>query len=315
MTRISLLTLGLFLFPLLACGQTASTINVQGTADMTKQPEVLRLLVKQYGRGKDQEAAKTALVAAEKKLITKLSGAGAEIIVSHASLPVPSQQLQSRYQNMFNMLNQRRLGMGGVNPASSSEANPSCLERVLAIDMKPKGKEKEGMALLADLQEKLRKDYQDLSGMQDALPKEDDNVNANGIRPDLTYYRNDTSLFQNDVRIQIAARVTREDRVKLYAEALRRARSIATDLAEAADMKVGSLFSINSSFSNVTTYYGSSMRAMNAQGEMAKFPITLKEDGSETLTVRELQNSSQGSVTEPLTYQVNLNASFKLEPK
>ncbi|HQR41489.1 MAG TPA: SIMPL domain-containing protein, partial [Gemmatales bacterium] len=241
--RLLLITL---LLPLPVWGQNSvPTISVQGTADLSKQPEVIRLMIKQYGRGKDQDEAKTALVAVEKKLITKLNAAGAEVIVAHAAVALPSQQLQSRYMNVYNTINQRRMGLGGGNPMQE-RSNPTCLERQLTVDMKPKAKDKEIMTLLADLQERIRKDYQELCGMQDALPKDDDNVN----RGEISYYRNDTSLYNNDVRFQMAAKITREDRVKLYAEALRRAKSIANDLAEAADMKAGPVQTISSNFTN-----------------------------------------------------------------
>ena len=129
-------------------------------------------------------------------------------------------------------------------------------------------------------------------------------------------YRNDTSMYTNDVRFQVAAKITREDRVRLYSQAMKRARSTAIDLAEAAEMKVGSIQTISSSFSsssNITSYSGS-MRAITATGEIAKFPITLKDDGSESITVREMTTSYQGVMQEPLSYQVSLNVSFKLEP-
>lgn len=288
-----------------------SSISVNGSAELTKSPEVIRLMIKQYGKGAEQDAAKAALVAAEKKLMTKLSDAGAEVIVAHAGMAVPSQNLLNRYRNMSSMMMQRRMAQG--DNSAQPDKNLSYLERFLTIDFKPKAKSKEPMALLADLQERIRKDYQDLSGMTDALPKDDTN---DPNRSDLNAYRSDMSMYSTDVRFQVAAKITREDRIKLYAEAMKRAKTVAGDLAEAAEMKVGGIQTISSSFNtlnNVVNYSGV-QRAMTATGEIAKFPFTLKDDGSESVAIREFLSSYQGGVQEPLTYQISLTASFKLEP-
>lgn len=311
-----LLVLSTLLWTWSAWGQVAGlnqqqgVVSVNGTADMTKAPEVIRIIFKQYGKGADQEAAKTALVAVEKKLMTRLGDAGATVIVSHAGVAMPSPNLLSRVRNLNSMIMNRR---GGVVD-NNAEKNVTYLERNLVVDLKPKEKGKEAMALLGELQERLRKEFMEVSGLNDALPKDDPNDNN---RADLVMYRSDASQFGNEVRFQIAARITREDRIKLYVEAIRRAKSVAGDLAEAAEMKVGGIQSLNSSFSSSSsiTSYGSGMRAMTANGEFAKFPITLKEDGSESLAVRELNMMGyQNMMLEPLTYQVSVSASFRLEP-
>ena len=293
---------------------TPGGITVTGTAEMTKQPEIIRVQFKQYGKGNDQEAAKTALVAAEKKLMTKLSEAGAEVIVSNAGMSLPSQNLLQRYRNVSSMMMQRQMQLGGNGVQQQPDKSNAItyLERYLTIDLKPKSKTKEPLLLLADLQERLRKDYQDLSGMTDALPKDDNN---NDINNNVYNYRNDSSMFTNDVRFQIAAKITREDRIKLYGEAIKRAKTLAGDLAEAAEMKVGSVQSISSNFSIINNVYSNgSQRVMNANGELAKFPFTLKEDGSESVAVRDLNANYQSAHQEPLTFGVSLTASFKLEP-
>lgn len=304
---------GGFFFSQVSFAQVPTTgqgvISVNGSAEMTKTPEIIRLQIKQYGKGADAEGAKTALVAAEKKLMTKLSEAGAEVIVSNAGMALPAQNLHNTARNM---IMQRRMAAGdnSVQP----EKNPSYLERYLTIDLKPKTKAKETMVLLADLQERIRKDYQELSGMAEALPKDDSN--DNNVRMTLDSYRSNISSYGNDVRFQMAAKITREDRVKLYAEAMRRAKGIAQDLAEAAEMKVGSIQTISSSFSSTYSSYSYSgvQRVITPTGDYAKFPFALKEDGSETIAVREMTANYQSSYMEPLTFQVNLSASFKLEP-
>ncbi len=294
--------------------QSSPGITVTGTAEMTKQPEIIRVQFKQYGKGNDQEAAKTALVAAEKKLMTKLSEAGAEVIVSNAGMSLPSQNLLNQYRNVSNIMMQRQMQLGGgaINQQNDKSNAITYLERYLTIDLKPKSKTKEPLILLADLQERLRKDYQELSGMTDALPKDDNN---NVINNNVYNYRNDSSMFANDVRFQIAAKITREDRIKLYGEAIKRAKTLAGDLAEAAEMKVGPIQTISSNFSIINNVYSNgSQRVMNATGELTKFPFTLKEDGSESVAVRELNTNFQSAHQEPLTFGVSLTASFKLEP-
>lgn len=313
--RYTLLLLAVFCCCSHAHGQGQNpSISVSVTADTTKPPEVIRLIFKQYAKGADIDAAKTALVAAEKKLLSKLSDVGAEVIVAHAGISMSSQNLVNRYSQISSML----MNQGMMNPNNgqpNEKSNPSMLERTLTIDMRPKVKTKEALSLLSDIQEHSRKNYQDWSGVTDAFKEDMEKLakNNNNNFNNLSYMRNDMSFYNQDVRFQMAAKVTREDRLKLYQEALRRSRSLGQDLAEAADMKLGGLLTINTSYTNLQTYTNYS-RAVSASGEVAKFPITLKEDGSETLAVREVQ-AYQNNVVEPITFQITLNTSFKLEPK
>jgi uncharacterized protein YggE len=291
-------------------------ISVNVTADTTKPPEVIRLIFKLYAKGADVDAAKTSLVAAEKKLLTKLGEIGAEVIVAHAGISMSSQNLIQRYSQISSQLMNR--GMMNPNGQPNDKSNPSFLERTLTIDMRPKVKTKEALSLLTDIQEQTRKNYQDWSGVTDAFKEDMEKLanmnNNNGNFNNLAYLRsNDQHYYQQDVRFQMAAKVTREDRLKLYQEALRRARSLGQDLAEAAEMKLGSLHSINTTYSNVQNYTNYNP-GVTASGEAAKFPITLKEDGSETLAVRDVQVYQNNAVA-PISFQVTLNTSFKLEPK
>lgn len=285
-------------------------VTVTGTAELTKAPEVLRLYFKQYGKGSDQESAKAALVSAEKKLMTKLEAAGAEVIVAHAGVSTSSQNLLNRFRNMSNLMMQRQMANGGPNVAQVDKN--TYLERFLTVDLRPKSKSKETMALLGELQERLRKEHLDLSGMNDAMPKDDNNDNN---RIEFNSYRNDTSLLANDIRFQLAAKITRVDRIKLYADAMKRARTMAEDLAEAADLKVGSIQTLTSSFN--TSYnvnnYSNFPRGVNANGEAIKFPISIKDDGTESIAVREISTNTYGSSAEQLTYSISLSVGFKLE--
>jgi uncharacterized protein YggE len=291
-------------------------ISISSTADITKPPEVIRLIIKVYGRGKDIDNAKEGLVAAEKKLLTKLGESGAEVIVAHAGISNSSQNLLQRYNNYSSMLMSRMNMMNGGQPAERTM--PSMMERTLSIDLRSKVKTRESTALLSDLMELTRKNYAEWTGITEAL-KEDmkqleemQKGNPN-MGMNMSYYRNDMSYFQNDVRFQMAAKVTREDRLKLYQEALKRARNMANDLAEAADMKLGSLntISTNYQYSNEygTSYYPGRVGAFNA-----KFPITLKEDGSESIATRDI-NLQQSNSIDPIVFQITLSTSFKLEPK
>ncbi|HMP17479.1 MAG TPA: SIMPL domain-containing protein [Gemmatales bacterium] len=290
-------------------------LSVSSTADTTKTPEVIRLNIKVYAKGKDLETAKEGLVAAEKKLLAKLGEAGAEVIVAHAGLSMASQNLQNRYNNVANMLNSRIMNMNGGQPVERQ--NPSLMERMLSIDLRPKLKTKDCSLLLGELLELTRKNYQEWTGIQDAFQEdmkqleEMNKANPNMGRMDLSYYRNDMSYYQQDVRFQIAARVTREDRLKLYQEALKRARSLGTDLAEAAEMKLGTLQSISTNF---TTSQAQLAGRLGIAGDALKFPIPIKEDGSESVAVREV-NVYQNANLDPIVFQITLNTSFKLEPR
>jgi Protein of unknown function (DUF541) len=299
-------------------GQTQGpVISVNVTADTTKPPEVIRLIFKLYAKGADMDAAKTALVAAEKKLLTKLGEAGAEVIVAHAGISMSSQNLIQRYSQISSQLMSR--GIMNPNGQPNDKSNPSFLERTLTIDMRPKVKTKEALSLLTDIQEQTRKNYQDWSGVTDAFKEDMEKLanmnNNNGNFNNLAYLRsNDQHYYQQDVRFQMAAKVTREDRLKLYQEALRRARSLGQDLAEAAEMKLGSLHSINTTYTNVQSYANYN-NPVTAIGDVAKFPITIKEDGSETLAIREVQAYQNNNAVGPISFQITLNTSFKLEPK
>src|SRR5262245_480129 len=83
--------LWLLWLPVSLFGQMAqSGISVSSTADLNKTPEIVRLHLRQYARGADHDTAKSALIGAEKKLLSKLGEAGAEVVHATAAVAIPS---------------------------------------------------------------------------------------------------------------------------------------------------------------------------------------------------------------------------------
>jgi hypothetical protein len=319
MRSLSLFAL-LIILPSSAVAQSgaSSGISVNGSADMTKPPELIRLHVKQYAKGNDEDSAKSALIAAEKKLLTKLGEAGAEVIHAAPAVAQPSPNLQSRFQNFRNLTVNRR-ALGGVANNNPAAEMPSVfLERFVSVDVKPKNKQKEVLVLTGELQDKLRKDYLDLSGLNEVYGKDKDDTNdgqPNTVT--MSVMRNDMHYYQQDVQVYLAARITRDDRVKLYELAIKKARSIAEDLAAAAGVGLGELQTIGSSFSasstnNFVLYNGT------RSGDAGRFPFFKDDPTCEAVAVRQLNpnyNSTYQPPAEPLTYQVSLNVSYKIVTK
>jgi hypothetical protein len=290
-------------------------ISVSGSADLSKPPEIIRLHVKQYAKGNDEEAAKSALVVAEKKLMAKLAESGAEVVHASPALPQPSQNLQGRYQNFHNMtINRRQLG--GVINNGRAEIPAIFLERYVSVDVRPKTKQKDVLALTAELQDKFRKEYQEVSGLNEVYPKEDPNdAQVNGMQAQV--FRNDMNYYQQDVRFFVATRITREDRLKLYGVAVKKARSIAEDLAAATGVALGDLQTISSTFtaSGTNNYV---MTSGSVPLETLRFPFFKDDATCEAVAVRQLNaNFGQGyqPAAEPLTYQITLSVSYKIDAK
>jgi uncharacterized protein YggE len=295
-----------------------SVVNVTGSADITKAPEVIRLQIKQYGKGNDTEAAKLALANAEKKLLKAIGDAGAEVIVATAGASMTS-SYRSRYTNDLQMMRMRRQAAGGgivaAEPVDPNKPLPTILDRYVVIDLKPTNKQKEIMAIVLELQEKLRKDHMELSGLSAVLTDEQNTDAARDlIQRNENYYAN-----QSEVKIFLAGKITKKERLDLYAAAFKRAKATAQELAEAAGCQLGGLQSISSSNANFVnnynaTYYANSNNTavILSNGEvMRRSPF--KDDPEIETTVMRQFNYGQTGQYDPLTYQVTINVTYRLE--
>jgi hypothetical protein len=291
---------------------------VTGSADITKTPEVIRLQIKQYGKGNDTDAARLALMNAEKKLLKAIGDAGSEVIVATAGAAMTS-SYRSRYNNDLQMMRMRRQAGGGavaVEPIDPNKPLPTILERFVVIDLKPTNKQKEILALALDLQEKLNKDNAELSGMSAVLADEQ-NADAPANARDVIQRNANYYINQNDVRIFLAGRITKKERLDLFAAAYKRAKASAQELAEAAGCKVGDLQSISGAnpAAFVTSNYGS-LAAVSAvvmsNGEAVKrspFP----DDPEGEMTIMRQFNYNQTGQYDPLAYRVTINVTYHLE--
>lgn len=297
-----------------AGGSQQSVVNVTGSADITKAPEVVRLQIKQYGKGNDTEAAKLALMNAEKKLLKAIGDAGAEVIVATAGASLTS-SYRSRYANDLQMMRVRRQAAGGgivaAEPVDPNKALPTILERHVVIDLKPANKQKEIMAIVLDLQEKLRKDITDLSGLT-AVWADEQNTEA---PRDMIMQRGDYYFNQSDVKILLAGKITKQERLSLYAAAFKRAKVAAQELAEAAGCKLGDLHSISAGNTLVGSFggsYGITPAVILSNGEVLK-RSPFKDDPEIETTVMRQFNYGQTGQYDPLTYQVSINVTYRLE--
>lgn len=296
-------------------------ITVSGTVDLSKSPDVLRLYVKQYARGDDQDTAKSSLIAAEQRLLTKLGEAGAEVVLSTPGTIQPSSNLQGRYANVFNMLNRRVANnFNGVIVNNPPEKASIFLERYVSVDLRPRDRKQDILALTGKLQEKLRTEYHDLSGLNGVFPKDDPNDPLNkAVQAQIHAYRNDSSYYAQDVQLYLAAKITREDRRKLYALAMKKARSIADDLAEAASVRLGGLHGINANFYTSTANVPVMGSGRYAAPEHMRFPFFKDDPGLEAVTARQIPQNYSGQPSlgnlEPLTYQLTLTVTYTIENK
>jgi hypothetical protein len=306
------------LLPLPVAGQytTHPGISVAGSAELTKPPEIIRLYVKQYARAQDDDAAKSALISAEKKLLTKLGEAGVEVVFSTPSMTQASQNLQNRYQNVLNMtMNRRALG-GGINNVKN-DGTGIFVERFVIVDLRPKSKQQDTYTITSELQEKLRKEYQDLTGLSAAYPKDDPNDGQGNVQQQqlqMQMMRNEQHYFQQDIRVYLAARIQREDRLKLYGTAVKKARGIAEDLAGAAGVTLGELHSISSSFST-SSRYSNRMISGVIPSDLPQIPFFKDDPACEGIALQQLNTNygqAAGTHGDQLTYQVSLNVTYRI---
>jgi uncharacterized protein YggE len=290
--------------------QTPSLVSASGIADITKAPEVIRLQLKQYGKGNDTESARLALLAAEKKLIKAVNDCGAEIIVATAGASFSS-AYRARYASDMQMIQQRR-NIGGVNPVEPPKPAPTILERIVVVDLKPGAKQKEILSLVVELQEKMRKDITELSGLT-AVWTDEQNAEA----PREMAQRGDYYVNQSDLRISLAARISKKERQILLAEAFKRARATAQELAQAAEGKLGRLHTLSATNVGMgmtynPAYSNNTSALILANGEvMRRTPF--QDDPETEISIMRPFNYAQGGQYEPLTFQVGIQVSYQLE--
>ncbi len=293
-----------------APAEAPPVVSVHGNADITKPPEVIRLYVKQYGKGTDTDAARSALLAAEKKLTKSLIDAGSDIIVATAGAAMTS-SYRNQYQNQLQMIRQRRIA-NGANPAEINNEKPAVpviLERFITIDLKPKS-HKEVLGLVLDIQEKYRKDGQELSGIAD-LFKDEPNANEGQASFSRTEYN---AGYTNDFRIYLAARITKKERQALYSQAFKKARALAAEVAEAAECSLGGLQSVTSQNSLVYSsrdYQGVAMTTVLSSGEVIRTSPFKDDPETETAVIKQFMYGQTGNY-DPLIYQVTLNVTYRL---
>jgi uncharacterized protein YggE len=285
--------------------------NVSGSADLAKPPELIRLQIKQFGRGTDADSARSALLTAQRKLAKAITDSGAEIIVATAGASMAS-NYRTRYLQELQMQRNRRLAQGEVVPNEKTDS-VLFLERFIVVDLKPAQGQKEVLALALTLLDKLQREYAELSGIAAMYSQEPrpENVKADPNLPSPSALRPDT-FTTGDARLFIAARLTRQDKQMLLAEAFKKAKTMAGDLAQAADMRLGALHSISSTFPNLTFDPGSQI--ILGTGEVVRRPPFPDDSGTETILIRQFNYNQTGNY-DPLTYRATLNASFRLLPK
>jgi hypothetical protein len=214
------------------------------------------------------------------------------------------------------MMRVRRQAAGGgvvaPEPIDPNKPLPTILERYVIIDLKPSNKQKEIMAIVLELQEKFRKDVIELSGMS-AVWADDQN---NEVTRDLIQRSENYYVNQTDARIFLAGKITKQERVGLYAAAFKRAKSTAQELAEAAGCKLGDLQSISSSNAGFVpgTNFGaySTPAVVMSNGEILKRSPFKEDPEIETTVMRQFNYGNTGQF-DSLTYQVTLSVTYRLE--
>ncbi len=306
----------------------AGTVSVSGAAELTKAPDQLRLQLRLFAKGSDISSARTQLRAVETEAVAKLVELGAEkesVVIGEpavSSFKLPfQQQLQQR-------LDQRRMELGR-NPAPKSKPFPE-LPVILEVYMLTQWKlapDKEPQLFAHQIHEATRKQALQLTGVGDLFKVSQEEqelgellgINTNReefATPDVsTLMRGGYPFNQSmiDVRLFQVAKVTKPERLVLFKEAFRKAKSDATDLAQAAESSLGGLISLNNSSGQQNQAFGP---GYYNYGPMAQPPQVWTDTDTEFEVVRPVQpanNDGPQNRQEPLKYRVTVNAVFRLQ--
>jgi uncharacterized protein YggE len=291
---LSVFAAGLLLSLLPALARSEGAITGESFAEVKRAPEVLRIHVELLAKDKTLKEAlaklKVRRAAAEKQLY----GWGVTADSVYFGDPALSSDKTDRQQQMERMVSERMRRKGGKK--TTPEVPPTIVGMTITGDIPLKSKTTEDLLLeFQDLKEKIQ--TADLSGikeLQKLSPQEEELAEEMSGRD----MYDGGEPRRGEPTLLLIARVPEEERTKALAEAYRKARVEATQLARAAGVELGALNTVRQSAFGATDEE-SSYRAMRYR--MASMP-----------GIPDLVKPGEASAMQPgkVVYRVAIQASF-----
>jgi uncharacterized protein YggE len=284
------------------------TVTGQGTADVKKPPEFLRVQVEVLARGKDLREALARLKERQGAARKQLATLGAAQGTVAFGDPVANPEKNDQQRMMERMVMARMRARQGKPGAKPKVAPPVAVSATLKADLPLKASGADELLLAAEsLQEKIK--AADLGGLKEfekASPQEEELAEENqesGMQGQQGEVKRGEPVFV------FVAKVSEEERAKALAEAFRKAKRQAGQLARAAGAELGALHHLDGQYPGVPgedspyAYNSYAMRALQ-QLRMAQAAADPDEQAGEALSPQ----------PGPVTYRVAVAAAFTLKP-
>lgn len=216
------------------------TVTGTGTAELRRQPEILRVQIEVLAKGKDLKDAlaklKERCEAARTRLVA-LGAAREAVTVGEAGV---TSEKTDRQRQMEQMIRMRSRQQGGKPLAKPKEAPPVVVGALLKADLPLAGADAEEFLLRAtQLQDQIKAaELGGLKGGDEKLsPQEQELAEEMGMMMEAQ----EGEAKRGDPAFLFVAKVPEAERDKLLAEAFQKARRSAAQLARAAGGELGEL--------------------------------------------------------------------------
>ncbi len=291
-----------------APGASEGTVTGQGSVEIKRQADVLRVQVDLLARGKDPKEALAKLKERREAAKTQLAALGADKqAISIGEPAISADTSDSRRQMQMMVMQRMRAGLGKAKkPDKTKTSPPVTVTATLKADLPLKGTGvEEALVAAHQLQEKIKS--ADLAGMKELeqLKADDEELAEEMAEADMMGMYNQGQPRPGEPVFLFVAKVTEQERDKALAEAFQKAKREAGRLARAAGAELGTLGNLHSSSQSssgdaTNPYdYGRYMQVARMSG--------LGGDGEESAT--EAVGAQPGQVS----LRISVTASFSLK--
>ena len=288
----------------------SGTVSGSGTVLLKRKPDLLRLKVDLIAQGKTMKEALASLK--DRREATQVSlgklGAIKESVV-FTDPQINTTVLAARQQ--MAMMIQARMGGGRAKKTAKKAATPVVVSSRLTAEWPLKGKDTESLLLeISQLQETIN--AADLSGKKDLekLGGEDEELTAELEGMAGGPYGNDPSQGQpGAAAFTLVSKLAPKDRASALAEAFKKAKVQAVEIAAAAGTTLGSLRQLTS----VAQQGGGDPDSNGAAAWQAYYGMMGGGRGAIPASESDSESEAQGTQPGEVTYRVTVTASFDVK--
>jgi uncharacterized protein YggE len=286
------------------------TVSGSGMVLLKRKPDLLRLKVDVIAQGKTMKEALASLKDRREATQVSLGKLGAvKESVAFTDPQINSTVLAARQQ--MAMMIQARMGGGRAKKTAKKAAPPVVVSSRLTAEWPLKGKDTESLLLeISQLQETIKaadlagkKDLEKLGGEDEELSQELEGMAEGPYGGDPSQGQPGTAAFT------LVSKLTPQDRAGALADAFKKAKTQASEIAEAAGTKLGPLRQLGS-----LAQQGGEADSTSAQWQ-AYYQAMGGGRGAMPGTESETDSEAQGTQPGEVTYRVTVTASFDIKEK